>query len=372
MTRSLAALACIWSAAWLVAAGDPVSAHRTAVSPYTFHKDIAPILEARCGSCHGEGNVSGLSLFRYDSARAATWLIQQRLIRGHMPPWFAIGPFVAPAPMTPRELNMLMTWTTGGAPEGKPIERPRRASAAPWPLGTPDVIAPMPSAITVPADPADRIHEVELPAARIGGRTIRAVDLLPGTPSAVRSAELIARDGDRDQVIGLWQPGDLASRFAIDAGFRAPRSARLVARIRYRHRFGAPVSDKSAVAIYFGDRSAAAIRTLEFNPGDTRPDIRDFPSNLRVVSIRPVGGPSGAIAVITLVSPDGSRRELARLRLQPDWVRRYVLETPVALPARHKIEVSSIPSVAHFWSSLTSEPDGAGDTPVRIAIEVID
>ena len=370
MTRGIAALAGISLAASLVAAGASLSAHRTAVSPYTFHQDVAPILEARCGRCHGEGDVSGLSVLRYDSVRAATWPIQQRLVRDHMPPWFARGPFVAPAAMTPRELNVLLTWTTGGAPEGKPIERAPRAPAAPWPLGRPDAIVAMPSAITLAADPSDRVHEVELPA-RIGGRTIRAVDLLPAAPAAVRSAEFIARDGARDQVLGLWQPGELASPFAIDAGFRTPSSARLVMRIRYRHRFGDPVSDRSTIGVYFSDRKAAAIQTLEFNPREGQPEAQAFPKNLRVLSMRPVAGPSGTTAVITIVSPDGSRRELARLQLARDWARRYVLETPITLPAQHRIEVSAVPSTAHFWSSLTNEPDDA-DAPVRVAIEVVD
>lgn len=364
-TLTLAAAAV--TTATMIMSGS-VSAHFTAVSPYTYWRDVVPILEARCERCHADGSVSGLSLMNYQSARGATWLIRQRLIRGHMPPWFADGPFTSPAPVTARELDILMTWAAGGAPEGRLL--PVAAHQTPgWPIGTPDLVVPIP-AFTFTTDEGDRVHEVVLSAAKVSGRTIRAVDLLPGTPALVRSAEIIARNGARDQVLGLWQPGEVPSSMALNAGFRIPSAAQFLLRIRYRRLYGAPASDRSQLGIYFADRAAAPIQTIELIADPSHPSSHVMPRSARVLAIRPVAGPSGASVVITLVSRTGSKNELGRIQIQRDWARRYILATPVTVAAGNKIEVSVIPSEAELWSRLTSESVDA-DTPIRIAIELL-
>jgi hypothetical protein len=353
-----------------LAFNSAVIAHRTVVSPYTFHRDVVPILEARCGRCHEDGSASGLPLFRYERARAEIWPIQLRLIRGHMPPWFAEGAFKSPAPVTARELNILMTWASGGGPEGLPVPRNPRPSPA-WPMGPPDVIVPMPAAFTFTGEQPEQIHEVALQPRQIAGRMIRAVDLSPGTPAIVRSAEIIARSGAREQVLGLWQPGDLPTPFAVPAGFRMPRNASLVLRVRYQRHYGDPASDRSEVGVYFAESRAADIQTLTFSAEPSRPETHTLRGRARAVAIRPIGGPSGSWVRFTAIGADGARTELARLQIQRAWTRRYVFDTPVTIPAGNKIEVSVIPSESQQWTVLTGEPSEP-DSAVRVALEFVD
>jgi len=368
MRRGIVAFVTVIAALGAVSLGTEVSAHKTAVSPYTFHRDVVPIFEARCGQCHQAGSPSGLDLFRYDTARGASWRVRQMLARNHMPPWFAEGAFKAPAPLTAQELNVLMTWATGGAPEGKPQPRTMADLGGSWPLGNPDQIVAMPTTFTFTTDQGDLVHEAVLPA-RIGGRLIRAVDLLPGTRALVRSAEIIARSRASDVVLGVWQPGEFPAPLSIDAAVKAPANASLVVRIRYRRHYGDPDSDRSQVGLYFAPTKTAVLRTWELNALHVSQTFM-VPRQMRVVALRPVSGPSGTIARLSVIEADGSRRDFARLQLQNDWRRRYVFATPMTLAARSRLEISITPSDSRLWASLTDERIDA-DSRVHVAIDFV-
>jgi hypothetical protein len=344
-------------------------AHRTAVSPYTFHRDVLPILEAHCGRCHQDNGVSGVSLLRYETARAVTWPMRQALAAGHMPPWFAEGAFKAPARLTARELNMLLTWATGGAPEGRPQPRNARPSPPAWSLGQPDVVLPMPSAFTMADDRREFVHEVELPSRRIRGRLIRAVDLRPGTPGMVRQAEIMFRTGARTEMLGLWQAGEEAMSLE-GAAVQVPRNASLVLRIHYQNRDARPIADRSELGVYFAAAGAKPLRAIEVAAEAARETILPVDRRSLAVAIRPITGPSGAWIRISVIEGNGSRKDLARIQLREGWERRYVFETPVLLEPQSRMAVSVIPSEGGLWASLTGQPV-ASSSSARIAIEVI-
>ena len=364
----LAAVAAVATACQL--AGIRLDAHRTAASPYTFYRDVLPIVEARCVRCHSDTSVSGLSLANFESARQSSWPMRQRLMRGHMPPWFADGPFRSPDAVTARELNVLLTWAAGGAPEGKPLER-TVSHPTTWAAGTPDQIVTMPSPFT-PTLLGEQVHEVVLPGARIGGRSIRAVDLKPGAPSIVRRAEIVARRGQVEQVLGLWQPGERPAVLPLNAGFAIPRQAELLLRVHYKRAFGsAAVSDRSEVGIYFADPKASAIRTVEIETEAWRAMSRTITSPTRVVAIRPLTGPAGTQISIAIIRADGSTHALARLEIQPAWKRRYVLVDAVPLQVGDRIVTSVLESQAVLWSQLTAERSDPKST-AKLIFEVID
>ncbi len=348
----------------------PAVAHRTAVSPFTFHRDVVPILEARCGRCHLDDSVSGVALLRYPGARNAIWPIRQALASGHMPPWFAEGAFKAPAPVTGRELNILMTWATGGAPEGRPVPREPLVPAR-WALGTPDLVVPMPVAFSMAGNQRDVVHDVAMPARRIAGRLIRAVDLRPGTPAMVRRAEIIARSGGREQVLGLWQPGEAAAPLEANAAFRVPVNAAVVLRMHYRRPVGPAISDRSELGVYFARAAANPITTIELGAAAGREADHRVDRPLQVVAVRAMSGPSGAWVRLVLVAPDGARQPLARLEIRPEWNRRYVFSKPVILTAGSRIETSLVPSADTLWTSLIGERPGSADH-LRVVLEVVD
>src|SRR5262245_13774365 len=59
------------------------------VAQVTFSKDVLPILQKSCQSCHRPGEVAPFSLMDYQSARPYARAIKKAVASRQMPPWFA-------------------------------------------------------------------------------------------------------------------------------------------------------------------------------------------------------------------------------------------------------------------------------------------
>src|SRR5262249_60243232 len=53
----------------------------------TYYKDIAPIVNAHCASCHVDGGIAPFSLLDYDSASAVAAMMKVKTQAREMPPW---------------------------------------------------------------------------------------------------------------------------------------------------------------------------------------------------------------------------------------------------------------------------------------------
>src|SRR5437660_3919422 len=84
----------------------------------TFHKDVAPILQARCQSCHRPGEAAPMSLLTYKESRPWAKAIKQAVLSKKMPPWFAdpsIGHFKNDRSLNQKDTETLIAWVDGGA-----------------------------------------------------------------------------------------------------------------------------------------------------------------------------------------------------------------------------------------------------------------
>src|SRR5258708_2742131 len=172
----------------------PASAHKAITSKYTYNDDVFPILRDRCASCHVGGGIAPMSLMTYDDAFPWAESIRAELVAAHMPPWNAeegYGEIKRAHTLTPKELDVILTWATGGNPRGAldqklpPVELKNE-----WKLGAPDLALKMPADFTLAADKMEDSQEFTLPTGITEARWVQAVDLLPGTPSIVRSATI--------------------------------------------------------------------------------------------------------------------------------------------------------------------------------------
>ncbi len=55
----------------------------------TFHKDIEPILQRNCQTCHRPGQIAPMSFLTYQSVRPWAKAMKAATISRKMPPWFA-------------------------------------------------------------------------------------------------------------------------------------------------------------------------------------------------------------------------------------------------------------------------------------------
>jgi hypothetical protein len=361
------------------------SAHKTVVSQYTFNAHILPILRDRCGRCHVDGGVAP-TLLRYPSAKAAAWQIQQVLLSGRSHPWTAEAEslaFKGVQQLRAREFDALMTWASGGTPEGTAAVARREVPAPHWPLGSPDEVMTMPEPFTLEAGTAEADQEITWPAEAMRGKWIRAVDLRPGTGSMVRRATVAIRSGDEEQTVGLWIPGDVPQPLAGDGAFEVPGGASLVLRVHYQRptagEAGA-LTDRSQVAVYFAPASRAhTVSAIEIHgDGDWPHEMKrvftqPIDNTVRVVALRPISGPPDAGVRLAVIAADGSRHPLARLQLRPEWPRRYAFVTPLVLTKGSRVEATVTASYGRSWMTLTGDR-GVGPTeggPFRLLLEII-
>jgi hypothetical protein len=370
-------------------------AHKPITSPYTYNEDVFPIVRDRCGRCHVADGVAPMSLLTYKDAVPWGESIRTELIAGHMPPWSvedARDRFKNPQTLTARELNILLTWVSGGNPVGDADHLPPPiTSQHGWRLGAPDLVLPLPSEFTLAADVSEQTHEFTLPTGTKEARWVRAVDLLPGTAAVVRSATIVVRsDAPPDsgpegtapeRVLAMWVPGDEPVPLDAGGGFLLPAGAELTVRVHYKKTWEyerVAMTDRSKVGVYYADRPAAELRALPLapdhpsaeNPARQLTFSRVIEEDLQALALYPDSRLANVGLRVDAVRPDGSRVELIRFHPQPDWARRYWFAQPIALPRGTRLE-----AVATFDPELLP-PGAAPARPVdssalRLTLDVV-
>jgi hypothetical protein len=393
--RALAFFAVLLSCVTL--AGGRGEAHKPITSPYTYNEDVFPILRERCGRCHVAGGVAPMSLLSYKDAFPWGESIRTELIAGHMPPGtVGLGSSAVQHAqnLSAKELNVLLTWATGGNPIGSPDRTPSPVvRKTEWPLGAPDLILKLPSTVTLDSETQMVTREFSLPTGLKEDRWIRAVDLLPETPAVVRSAT-VAIKGDsaatrpsaergRETLLSLWLPGEDPA--TIDnAAFKLPAGAELSVRIRYKKTWEyerKEMTDRSDVGLYFAKAASPDIRAVALTPaagaeaGSEVSFSHVVTGDERALAVYADPALANARVILRAVGPDGSHTDLIRFQVQPDWARRYWFAKPFAMPRGTRIE-----GTASFVELDTLVPPGA--TPLvrkpidpasaRITINVAD
>ena len=102
----------------------------------TFNKDVAPIFQAKCQSCHEPGSIGPMSLVNYQDARPWARSIKQRVESRQMPPWHidrsvGVTHFKNDMSLTDAQVATIVAWVDGGAVEGNPADFKAKIKANP-------------------------------------------------------------------------------------------------------------------------------------------------------------------------------------------------------------------------------------------------
>ena len=97
----------------------------------TFAKDVAPILQRSCQSCHRVGSIAPMSLVTYEETRPWARSIKQRVAQREMPPWYierniGIQRFEDDPSLSDDEIAVIVRWVDGGTPRGNRADMPHR------------------------------------------------------------------------------------------------------------------------------------------------------------------------------------------------------------------------------------------------------
>jgi len=111
----------------------PLCAHDPITTKLTWTQEISRIVNKRCVACHAEFKA-------YETARPWAKAIRDEVTSRRMPPWGpvkGVGDFVGDPSLSAPEIDMLVAWVEGGAPEGDPAFLPTHIPPAEPPVPLP-------------------------------------------------------------------------------------------------------------------------------------------------------------------------------------------------------------------------------------------
>lgn len=157
----------------------------------TFHRDIEPILQRSCQSCHREGGVAPMPLVTYEEVAPFAGLIEYKTgLRdkaGVMPPWYiekniGIKDYKDDISLTDDEISKLSVWARSGTPRGNPADAPEPLvfdDSIKWRAGEPDLVVKS-NTIFVGGSSSDQWYEAEDPVKfeLPEGRYVKSVEVV--------------------------------------------------------------------------------------------------------------------------------------------------------------------------------------------------
>jgi mono/diheme cytochrome c family protein len=157
----------------------------------TFTKDVAPIFQAKCESCHRADGMAPMSLVTYEDARPWAKSIASRVGGRQMPPWHidktvGIQKFKNDRSLNDEQIDTILQWVAAGSPKGElkdmPAPRVWADEGAGWQMankyGQPDLVVKSPE-YTMPAVAQDAWWRPTVPTGLAEPRWVRAIEIRP-------------------------------------------------------------------------------------------------------------------------------------------------------------------------------------------------
>lgn len=244
----------------IAAARDAIEkqAGPVAIGRVTFAEDVAPILQAKCQSCHRPGQSAPFSLLSYDQARGKSAAIADVVEDRRMPPWHADprhGSFQNDRSLTPRQRATLLAWVEQGTPLGDPARLPSPAGFVDgWTIGVPDVVIELPRAYNVPAQGVIDYVFIRVPTNFKEDRWVQAAEAVPGDRSVVHHIVAFIDDHTpgqptRRHLCG-YAPGDMPAVYPNGIAKKIPAGSDVLFQLHYTPNGKARV-DRSKLGLIF-------------------------------------------------------------------------------------------------------------------------
>jgi hypothetical protein len=348
----------------------------TSVTP-AFYRDVLPILQQHCQSCHREGEPAPMPLVTYEQTKAAATQIKHAVRMRMMPPWFAdpsIGHFANDISLKPEQIAAIAAWVDAGTPAGDVHDAPQPPHwAQGWNIAKPDVVVQMPQAVAIPAQ-GDIEYTYEIvPTHFSEDRWVRMSELRPSSPEHVHhavvyirppesnwlrrapvgvpfTASMLSDPQDRrdahsttSDLLLVYAPGSSPDHWPEDMARLIPAGSDLVFQVHYTAN-GTAGSDQSSIGLVY-DKQVPKRRvvTLQLNdhaliipPGadDFRVQVQgSLPNDATLLSFFPHMHLRGKRFEYDIVHPDGTVEPLLRVNYHFHWQLSYRLAEPRDLKA---------------------------------------
>lgn len=260
----------------------------------TFTKDVAPIFQKSCMSCHHEGTMAPMSLMTYAETRPWAKSIKERVVRRDMPPWHldktvGIRQYKNDRSLSDDEIATIARWVDSGAPQGNPADMPPAPSFSSdkeWFIGTPDLLVTTDQDFVMyPNGPdwwLDQFGEVKLTE----DRWIKAMEIKPSNPKIVHHAVIYAIEPDAPEgtpeggvQLHEYAVGKYGDIFAENTGRLLKKGTRLRFDMHY-FAVGSAQHNKTTIAFKFypkGEVPKYQVRSIAIR--NTPNDELEIPPN---------------------------------------------------------------------------------------------
>ena len=386
MSRSFGILlAAVFCCALRAAAQEPNN------PPPTFTKDVAPILQKHCVTCHRPGEAAPFSMLTYEDAKPWAPMMKMAVTQKIMPPWFAdphYGHFSNERSLSAEEIRTLVNWVNAGAQKGdlKDMPPPPQNFVQGWGIPAPDVVFQLPKPFSVPANGVIDYQYVIVPTGFKEDKWVQMLEVRPTDRAVVHHIIAYLREPGsnyfKDQKPGVfftappskadektdtsalpsdflvgYAPGQPAEILQPGEGKLIKAGSDIVFEVHYTPN-GTPTRDQTRLGLIFTkappkDRVltlSASNGTFKIPPGD--PDYKvdasfEIQRDLKLVSLHPHMHSRGKSFEYRLLYPDGKKETILSVPVYNwHWQLWYDLDKPLDLPRGTKIECT-----AHFDNS---------------------
>ncbi len=398
----------------LVAAGLALFAGTAfAADSITFHKDVEPILQRNCQSCHRPGQAAPMSFLTYQNVRPWAKAMKTAVATRKMPPWFAdphFGHFANDRSLKQADIDTIAKWADSGAAEGDAKDAP---AAVTWPADgweiQPDIVING-AEFTVPAKPKANVIEwtyITVPSGIKEDTWVTSMEIRPSelavthhicvffkphTPETQYNAPVWA-DRPRDErgltpaeeaglngkglpesvlkgssgVEGCYVPGQFTQNYALFNSAKLIKGGTdIVFQLHYtpigkdvvdRPRLGFTVAKAPAERTYVTIGTSAPNDAKSFaippnNPNWESPPMEaEFLQDAELVSMFPHMHVRGKDMTYRLIYPNGETETILNVpRYDFNWQLGYDLVKPIKIPKGTHIKVT-----AHFDNSANNK-----------------
>jgi len=342
----------------------------------TFTKDVAPIFQAKCESCHRVDSIAPMSLVTYEQTRPYARAIKDRVASRQMPPWhldktMGIQKYKNDRSLTDTEIDTIVRWVDGGTPKGDLKDMP---AAIQWPAEQgwnfaemfgqkePDLIIRS-TPYTQKAGAQDAWWKPSVPTGLTEARWVRAIEIRPGTvkgrkithhaiarlqqneasaPPEIRDPDGAATAAGGGGTFMEWAVGKQGELMRPNSGKLMLPGSRIVWDIHYSDG-KEDVTDVVELGIYFYSKgqepkyrqtlSLWGAGGIDIAPNEVKvtQGIRTMTRAGRIESMQPHMHLRGKAMMLEAITPDGRRQVLTYVNdFNFNWHNSYVYADDVA------------------------------------------
>jgi hypothetical protein len=350
----------------------------------TFTKDVLPVLQDKCQSCHRPGEIGPMSLMNYAEVRPWAKAIKAAVATRKMPPWFAdphYGQFSNDRSLSQKEIDLIVAWAGSGAKQGNPNDAPPpKQFVQGWNIPKPDMVIESPVETKIPAKAVIDYQYILVPLDFKEDMWVQMVEVRPTTPSVVHHAVVFIREpeskwlrgeievgkaweappkrravetfGGGSDILAIYTPGMIPEVWRPGLAKKIRAGSDLIFQMHYTAN-GKDAVDRTRVGLVFS-KEPPRERVLTLGAVNTMFAIPPGDPNFKVEAQAPHVNPGELLSFFPhmhlrgkafeyrLIQPDGEAETLLRVpNYDFNWQLSYKLAKPVPLLPGSRIDATA-------------------------------